>query len=118
MRILVVAEHDGTGLRSGTLCALGFAGSVAEQTCGEVECLVQGHRVDDVARDAARTSRVISVDNPALADPVADRHAHVIADVVARRSADLVVAASTTYVRDIVGRAAGLLGGAMASDVV
>jgi len=118
MRILVVAEHDGTALRPGTLCAIGFAGTIAGQTSGEVECLVLGHRVDDVAQDAARFSRVVSVDSPALADPVADRHAHVIADVVARRSADLVVAASTTYVRDIVGRAAGLLGGAMASDVV
>ena len=48
---------------------------------------------------------------------LADRQACVIADVAARRRTDLIVAASTTYVRDVVGRAAGLLGGAMASDL-
>jgi electron transfer flavoprotein alpha subunit len=117
MRILVIAEHDGAALRPGTLCAIGFAGLVAEKTGGEVECLVQGHQVEAVAQDVARFSRVVSVNSSALADPVADRHASVIADVVSRRCVDLIVAASSTYARDVVGRAAGLLGGAMASDV-
>ncbi len=118
MRILVVAEHDGTTLRSGTRSAIAFANSVAEQSRGEVECLVIGHGIDAVSRDAAFISPILSVDAAALADPVADRYAKVIADVAAQREADLVVAASTTYAKDIVGRAAGLLGGAMASDVV
>jgi len=47
-----------------------------------------------------------------------NRFAKVIAEVAAERGAELVVAASTTFAKDVVGRAAGLLGGAMASDVV
>ena len=38
MRILVIAEHDGETIRSGTRSAIGFANSVAEQTNGA------GHR--------------------------------------------------------------------------
>ena len=118
MRILVVAEHDSATIRPGTRSAVGFANSVAEQTGGVVECLVLGHETGNVVREASLISRVLSVDCAALADPVADRYAKVIADVATERKTDLVVAASTTYAKDIVGRAAGLLGGAMAGDVV
>ena len=118
MRILVVAEHDGALLRSGSRTAVSFANSVAEQSDGEVACLVLGHGVDSVARDASLLAPVLSVDCEALADAVADRYAKVIVEVVSQRNTDLVVAASTTYAKDIVARAAGLLGGAMASDVV
>jgi electron transfer flavoprotein alpha subunit len=117
MRILVVAEHDGTTLRPGTRSAIGFANLVAEQTAGVVECLVLGHEISDVVEEAAFVSRVVGMDSSLLAIPVADRYGKVIADVAKKRNADLVVAASTTHAKDIVGRAAGLLGGAMASDV-
>jgi electron transfer flavoprotein alpha subunit len=118
MRILVVAEHDKTAIRPATRAAIGFANSVAGQTDGDVACLVLGHEIAPVVREAALMSDVLSADSPALGDPVADRYAQVIADVVSDRNADLVVAASTSYAKDIVGRAAGLLGGAMASDVI
>lgn len=118
MRILVVAEHDRATIRPGTRSAIGFAKSVAQQTGGTVECLVLGHGIDDVVQDAASISQMLTVDHAALANPVADRYAHVIAKVATERNVDLVVAASTSYAKDIVGRAAGLLGGAMASEVV
>lgn len=118
MRIMVIAEHDGTSLRAGTRSALGFANSVAGQTRGSVECLVLGRRIEKVASDAASYGLVFSADHPTLANPVADRYARVIADITRQQTVDLVVAASTTYAKDIIGRAAGLLGGAMASDVV
>ena len=60
---------------------------------------------------------MLSAQDEVLADPVADRYARVIADVAADRRIDLIVAAATTFAKDIVGRAAGLLGGAMAGDV-
>ncbi len=118
MRILVVAEHDTEFLRSGTRSAVAFANSVAAQTDGEVECLVIGHRIASVAKEAASISKVLCLDSESLTAPVADRYARVIADVTIQRKIDLVVAASTSYAKDVVGRAAGLLGGSMASDVV
>ncbi len=118
MRVMVVVEHDGNTVRSGSRSAVGFASSVARQTHGGIEYLVLGQGIDCVAQEAAFYGPVLSADHPAFAHPVADRYARVIADVAEQRRVDLIVAASTTYAKDIIGRAAGLLGGAMASEVV
>ena len=118
MRVLILCEHDGKGIRLGSRSAVAFANSVAEQTRGSVECLLLGHSLAAAAQDAAAYAPVLVADHPALADPVADRYAKVISDVVTERGCDLVVAAATTFAKDILPRAAGLLGGAMASEVI
>ena len=118
MRVLILCEYDNQGLRLGSRSAIAFANAVAEQTRGSVECLLLGHSLAAVAQDATAYAPVLVADHPALANPVADRYAKVIADVVKKRGCDLVVAAATTFAKDILPRAAGLLGGAMASEVV
>ncbi|MEO1997800.1 MAG: electron transfer flavoprotein subunit alpha/FixB family protein [Planctomycetaceae bacterium] len=117
MTILVIAEHDGRDLRPCTRSALAFANQVAQQTSASIHCLVIGHHVADVARKASRMAHVVVADDGGLVQTVADRYAEVIVAAVKACQADLVVAATTTFSRDIVGRAAGLLGGAMASNV-
>ena len=118
MRVLILCEHDGQGIRLGSRSAVAFANAVAEQTQGSVECLLLGHSLAAVAKDAAAYAPVLVADHPALANPVADRYAKVTADVGKQRGCDLVVAAATTFAKDILPRAAGLLGGAMASEVI
>jgi len=117
MQILVTAEHDGTALRQATLSALTFAQSVAQATAGTVQLLVLGHDIASVVADGVKFVPVLVGDSPDLASPVADRYAHVIANIVKEQNIDLLVAASTSQAKDIVGRAGGLLGGVMASDV-
>src|SRR2546428_7203040 len=118
MRVLVICEHDGHGIRLGTRSALAFGNAVADHTQGAIECLLLGHSLAAVAQDAAAYAPVLLAESPALANPVADRYSKVIADVVRQRGSDLVVAAATTFAKDILPRAAGLLGGAMASEVI
>ena len=118
MSILVIAEHDAACLRRGTLSAIGFARSLVQHASDQVEILVLGYNVGRVTEDAAGFASVLVADDEALSAPVADRYAKVIAGVAQERQATHLVAASTTFSKDIVGRAAGLLGGAMASDVV
>ena len=118
MRVLILCEYDSHGIRLGSRSAIAFANTVAEQTRGSVECLLLGHSLVTVAQDAAAYAPVLVADHPALANPVADRYAKVIADVVTQRGFDLVVAAATTFAKDILPRASGLLGGAMASEVI
>ena len=118
MRVLILCEFDGKGIRLGSRSAVAFANEVTNQTQGSVECLLLGNSLAAVAQDAAAYAPVLVADHPALANPVADRYAKVIADVVKQRGCDLVVAAATTFAKDILPRAAGLLGGAMASEVV
>jgi electron transfer flavoprotein alpha subunit len=80
--------------------------------------LLLGHELEAASQQAAALAPVLMADNKALADPVADRYAHVIAAVVHDQKFDLLTAASTTFAKDILARAAGLLGGCMASDLV
>jgi electron transfer flavoprotein alpha subunit len=118
MRVLVVAEHDANTVRLCSRSAIGFAKSLTDQIGGSVECLLLGHQLNAVASSASALAPVLTADSAALAVPVADRYAQVINDVARARRVDLVAAASTTFAKDILARAAGLLGGAMASDVV
>jgi electron transfer flavoprotein alpha subunit len=117
MRVLVVIEHDTKTIRPGSRSAIGFGRSIAGSD-GQVSCLVLGHGIAAAAQDASAFEEVLAANAPALAHPVADRYAKVIADTVRDHRIDLVAAAATTFAKDIVARAAGLLGGAMASDVV
>ncbi len=118
MRVLIIAEHDSKTVKLGSLSAVGFANCIAAETDGEVEILALGADLGQVSEHAADYAPVLVADAGALGKPVADRYAKVIAQVAKDRAANLVVAASTTFAKDIVARAAGLLGGAMASDVV
>jgi electron transfer flavoprotein alpha subunit len=116
--VLVVAEHDGGSLRAASLSSITFAKSVAAANGGDVTLLVLGHRVDGVAAEAAKYAKVIVVDSPALEHPMAEPLSRAIAAIVQQRQVDLVTAASSTFAKDVLPRAAALLGGAMASDVV
>ena len=114
MKSLVLMEHDGNTLRPGSGSAIGFA----RELLNDVTALVLGGNLDAMAIEAAKYAPVLTADHEALASPVADRWAHVIAEVARTQNAELIVATSTTWAKDIVGRAAGLLGGTMASDVI
>src|SRR5215813_9663434 len=118
MRVLVICENDGKGIRLGSRSAIAFANAVAEPTRGSIECLLLGHSLATAAQEASVYAPVLIADHPALANPVADRYAKIMADVIGQRECDLVVAAATTFAKDILPRAAGLLGGAMASEVI
>jgi electron transfer flavoprotein alpha subunit len=118
MRILVVAEHDGTSLRSASLSCLTFARSIAEAAGGDVSWLVLGDQMSGVASEAARFAPVLVVDSPLLIHPLAEPMASTMAQVVRERKFELLSAAASTFAKDILPRAAALVSGAMASDVV
>lgn len=118
MRTLVLVEHDGDGIRGSSLSAVGFARSVAQATDGDVTCLVLGTDISDLAGQVAMYGATLSADACGLAPATADACGKVIADVVRQHGFELLVAAATSDAKDVVGRAAGLLGGRMASDVV
>jgi electron transfer flavoprotein alpha subunit len=118
MRTLVIAEHDGNALRPGSLSCLTFAQLVAGATGGDVTWLVLGYQVKSVAADAARFAPTLAVDSPSLTHPLAEPYARTIASVVRDRQFDLICAAASTFSKDILPRAAALVGGTMASDVL
>jgi electron transfer flavoprotein alpha subunit len=118
MRTLVIAEHDGTAIRGASLSCFTFAKSVAEATGGEVSWLILGHNLDPVSAEAAKYGPVLAVDSPRLSHPLAEPFAKTIVHAVRERGFDLICAATSTFAKDILPRAAAQLSGAMASDVM
>jgi electron transfer flavoprotein alpha subunit len=112
---LVLAEHDNAQLASATLHAVSTAAALG----GEVDILVAGERCDAVATAATEVrgvKRVIAVDDPAYAEPVAE---DLVMLLQALASAyDAIVAASTTFGKNVMPRLAALLDVAQLSDIV
>lgn len=115
MRILVVAEQDGGVVKGATLSALGFARGLRD---AEPEILLLGHQLEALAEQVCRYAPVWTADHELLEAPTADRYAEVIRQVAEERQSSLVVAAASTYSKDILPRAAALLNGAMGTDIV
>jgi electron transfer flavoprotein alpha subunit len=118
MRTLVIAEHDGNSLRPGSLSCLAFAQSIAGATGGDVTWLVLGHQVKSVVANAAKFAPTLVVDSASLENALAEPYARTIASAARDRQFDLICAAASTFSKDILPRAAALVGGNMVSDVV
>ena len=117
MNPLVYLESDRQAIRPGSLAALGMAQSVARATGGTVSAVVIDQDPSTIAESAAEYCDVVSAKTP---DDhcLADLAAHIISSVVRDGNHDMLVAAHNTTSKDLIARAGGLLGGAMASDVV
>jgi electron transfer flavoprotein alpha subunit len=118
MSVLVIAEHDGVRIRTGSRSALAAARRLADETGETVELMCLGQSLDALAADGARYAPVIVADHPCLRERIAERDAPVIAAAAQAREASVILAAATTYSRDVLPRVAALLDGAMAGDVL
>ncbi|MBA3543857.1 MAG: electron transfer flavoprotein subunit alpha/FixB family protein [Chthoniobacterales bacterium] len=115
-KTLILIEHDRGQVKRPSLHAI----TLARQLGGEFALLVLGQGVDEIA--AALTSYGASVvlvaDDAALAEPLADRYAKVIAEVAQKLGATTLLGTSSTFSKDILPRAAALLDAPMLSDVL
>jgi electron transfer flavoprotein alpha subunit len=114
--ILILAEHDDGHLKQATLSAVGFA----RKASGTFDVLVIGQDVSALAESLRGygAAAVLVANSPSLQHPVADKYAQVIADTARERNATMLVAAASTFSKDILPRAAALLDAGMLSDVV
>jgi electron transfer flavoprotein alpha subunit len=60
---------------------------------------------------------VLTVNHPALAKPLTERYAPVVAHYTQQLGADTIAASTTTFSRDVLARVAGLLDAPMLSDI-
>jgi electron transfer flavoprotein alpha subunit len=118
MKALIVGEHAGGNLRKATLAAMQMGASLAEESQGSWQCLLLGPGCLAAAQEASLHGPTWTLDDPGLDPATADSLAPAIARVVREHAFDAVVAAATSWGKDVLGRAAGLLGGAFASDVI
>jgi electron transfer flavoprotein alpha subunit len=113
---LVLIEHDRQQVKRPSLHAI----TLARQLGGEYALVVLGHGVDNIASSLAcyGASAVMVADDEALAEPVADRYATVIAEAARKRDAKTILASSSTFTKDVLPRAAALLDAPMVTDVL
>ena len=117
--VVVFCESAEKGIRSASLPALTAGAELARQAGGAVTAVVIGAGVGAAAQDAARyAAKVIAYDDARLAAPLAETYAPLLADAVKRAGAGALLATATSTGKDILPRAAALLGAGMASDVV
>jgi electron transfer flavoprotein alpha subunit len=113
---LILIEHDRQQVKRPSLNAI----PLARELGGEYELLVLGHGLDGIAASLVSygASAVVVADDPALAEPLADRYATVIAEVARKRGAKTILGTSSTFSKDVLPRAAALLDAPMVTEVV
>ena len=115
MAILVLCDHDGATFGAATLNAI----AAAAQIGGDVDVLVAGQNVGDIAAEAAKAdgvSRVLAADSAELANGLAENVAPVILSIADNYSH--ILAPATTYGKNIMPRVAALKDVAQISDII
>ena len=116
--VLVFCETDDKGLRSASLPALTAGAALAKHHGGTLAAVVIGSGIGAAAAEAAQyAARVLAYDDAKLAAPLAETWAPQLADAVKRVGASVLMGTASSTGKDILPRAAALLGAGMASDV-
>jgi len=117
--VLVFCEADDKGVRSASLPALTAGAALAKHSGGDLVAVVIGKGMAAAAADAARhAKRVLVYDDAKLEAPLAETWAPQLADAVKRAGASALLGTASSTGKDILPRAAALLGAGMASDVI
>jgi electron transfer flavoprotein alpha subunit len=115
MSVLVLAEHQDGQVAEATLHAI----TAAKALDDALDVLVAGHECGPVAAAAAKVpgvARVLQVEHPAYAEPVAEDLALLLKELAPAYGA--ILAASTTHGKNVMPRLAALLDVAQLSDIV
>ncbi len=116
--ILAFCEFGDSGLRSSALANLTFARAAAAAHGGDVIIVLIGAGAAAAGPAAARfAGQVIAVDDPGLADVMAETYAPILARLAGEHGAAIVTATATATGKDIMPRVAALLDAGMASDI-
>jgi electron transfer flavoprotein alpha subunit len=116
-KILIVAQHADGKLNAGTLKAV----TCAQKLGGEIEIAVFATDGSAVAAEAAKVAgvtRVLQVDNPANDHSLGAVLAPQVAELAKARGSSHVLAAGSTFGKDLMPRVAALLGVPQVSDIM
>jgi len=115
MPILVIAEHDGSALKTATLNTI----AAAQKIGGDIHVLVAGHNAGGAAKAAAQVAGVakaLHADAPQFAAPTAENVAALAVGLAPSYSH--VMLPATGFGKNIAPRIAALLDVAQVSDII
>ena len=118
--VLAFCEYNGDQLRTSALANISFARQAAEAHGGEVIAVLIGAGASAAGAHAATyAGKVITVEDEELAKYMAETYAPILADLAEEHEASVVCATATTVGKDVMPRAAVLIGdgAGMASDI-
>lgn len=118
MSILVVAEHDNAALKPAVLNAVTAAVELAGHAGGDVHLLVAGENAGAVAEEAAKVAgvaKVLHAEGAEYAHGLAENLAPLIVKLASGYSH--VIAAATSFGKNVMPRAAALLDVQQVSDI-
>jgi len=114
-KVLILAEHNHQKLKKSTFNVLGAAKCLG----GKITLLITGHQCDEVAIDASTldlVNEIIVLEAPCYEEGLAENIAFKLAEL--GKGFDFILAAATTYGKNILPRVAGILGVAQISDIL
>lgn len=116
--VLAVCEFQGAALRTSALSNIAFARAAAGFHGGEVIILLVGSGAAAAGAAAAKYApKVITVDDAALTNYLAETFAPIVAREARANDATLVSATASAVGKDLMPRVAALLDAGMASDI-
>lgn len=112
---LVLIEHDGVAAKKTSLVSI----TLARQLGRPFSLLIIGAQLTAIAESLRGfgAESVLVFEDASLAEPVADRFAAVVVEIVKSRGFTNVVATSSTFAKDVLPRTAAKLDAAMLSDI-
>ena len=118
--VVVFCEFSGEKLRPASLHAIAAGQALAAHHGGPVVgVVIGGPGVAAAAQDLARyVARVIAYEDARLASPLAETYAPLLAAAVLTAGGTALLGTATSTGKDVLPRAAALLGAGMASDII
>jgi len=114
--VVVIAEHSGAKLTDTTFELVGKAVELAGAGGGEAVVLLVG--APALADQLGAAGKVVTIDDPNLADYTAEGFERVLAQEITARAPRLVLVATSTQGLDLAAALSALCGGALVSYVV
>ncbi len=117
--VLVIADLAQGQLKSATLAAVSCAQAISQATGGRLDILALGLDLSGVGEALGKfgAGQVYLADSPELKNPQADKAAQLISTLAKQVGATIVIAASSTFSKDILPRVAAQLDAGMLTDV-
>ncbi|MBA3539272.1 MAG: electron transfer flavoprotein subunit alpha/FixB family protein, partial [Deltaproteobacteria bacterium] len=116
--VLAFCEFNEAGLRSSALANIAFARTAAQAHGGEVIIALLGAGAQGASAAAAKYApKVVVVEDPGLANYLAETYAPIVARLAKELGATVVTATASAVGKDLIPRVAGLLDAGMASDI-
>jgi electron transfer flavoprotein alpha subunit len=117
--VLIVAEQSGGHVKKATLHAIAAGQALAKRTGGSLHVAALGKGIGAVAGElAAYGATVHAADAAGLEHYTAEGFAPVVAELAKAAGATYLVAAATSFGKDLLPRVAARLGAATATDVL